>query len=331
MHRFIGARSARECVFVRNTTEAINLVAHTWAQQNLERGDEIVISELEHHANIVPWQMLRERKGTVLRVVPVENDGSVDVARFREAISDRTKLVAMAHVSNTLGTVLPVQEIVQLAHAVGAKVLIDGAQAVPHMRVDVDAIGCDFYAFSGHKLFGPTGIGVLFGRSELLDAMPPFMGGGGMIETVSFEKSTYAAVPERFEAGTPDIAGAIGLHAAMDYVDAIGMERIHAWETGLLEHAVEALESMSDIRLIGTAPGKAAVISFLMDGVHAHDVGTILDREGVAVRVGHHCTQPLMARFGVPATVRASFSIYNTHEDVDALVAGLETTRELFG
>jgi len=329
--RFIGAQEARECIFVRNTTEAINLVARTWAERELGAGDEILITELEHHANIVPWQMLRERTGVELKVVPVEDDGSIDIERFAAALGPRTRLVAVAHVSNTLGTVLPLERMIPLAKQAGALVLVDGAQAVPHMAVDVQALGCDFYAFSGHKLFGPSGIGVLYGRGPLLDAMPPFLGGGGMIETVTFEKTTFAAVPEKFEAGTPDIAGAIGLGAAIDWIEGVGQARIEAWEHELLEHATDALGSVPGLRIFGTAPGKAAVVSFVLDGVHAHDVGTILDREGVAVRVGHHCTQPLMKRFGVPATVRASFSVYNTHADVDALVAGLETTRELFG
>jgi len=328
--RFIGATDSRECIFVRNTTEAINLVARTWAESELVAGDEIVITELEHHANIVPWQMLRDRKGVVLKVVPIEDDGSLDVDRFRNTLSDRTRLVAIAHVSNTLGTLLPVAELVTIAKERGATVLVDGAQAVPHLAVDVDALGCDFYAFSGHKLFGPSGIGVLHGRLPLLDAMPPFLTGGGMIETVTFEKTTFAPVPEKFEAGTPDIAGAIGLAAAIDWVDGVGLDRIHAWETELLTYATAALGRIPGLRILGTAPGKAAVISFVLDGVHAHDVGTILDRDGIAVRVGHHCTQPLMKRFGVPATVRASFSVYNTMAEVDALVAGLETTRELF-
>ncbi len=327
----IGAHEARECIFVRNATEAINLVARTWAEENLEAGDRVVITELEHHANIVPWQMLRDRKGIELVVVPIEEDGSIDVARFASALDDRTKLVAVAHVSNTLGTVLPLHEMIPLAKARGARVLVDGAQAVPHMRVDVEALGCDFYAFSGHKLFGPTGIGVLYGRGELLDAMPPFLGGGGMIETVTFEKTTYAPVPEKFEAGTPDIAGAIALGAVVDWVEGVGLDQIAAWEHQLLERATAALESMPGVRIFGTTKDKAAVISFVLDGVHAHDVGTILDQEGVAVRVGHHCTQPLMKRFGVPATVRASFSLYNTFEDVDQLIVGLDKTRELFG
>ncbi len=329
--RFIGAAEARECIFVRNTTEAINLVARTWAEEHLEAGDRVVITELEHHANIVPWQMLRDRKGIELVVVPIEEDGSVDVARFGAALDDRTRLVAVAHVSNTLGTVLPLHEMIPLAKARGARVLVDGAQAVPHMPVDVEALGCDFYAFSGHKLFGPSGIGVLWGRGDLLDAMPPFLGGGGMIETVTFEKTTYAPVPEKFEAGTPDIAGAIALGAAIDWVEGVGMDHVAAWEHELLERATAALEAIPGLRIFGTTKDKAAVISFVLDGVHAHDVGTILDQEGVAVRVGHHCTQPLMKRFGVPATVRASFSVYNTPEDVDQLVAGLDKTRELFG
>jgi len=327
---FVGAASPREIVFVRNATEAINLVARAWGDANVRAGDEILITAMEHHANIVPWQMLCERTGAVLRVAPIDSRGELDLAAFEALLGPRTRMVAVTHVSNALGTINPVHEIVALAHRHGARVLIDGAQAVPHMRVDLSQIGCDFYAFSGHKLFGPTGVGILHGRLSELDAMPPFLGGGDMIESVSFEKTTYAPVPHKFEAGTPDIAGAIGLAAAVDYVDGLGMQAIHAWEQELLAYATAALEAIPGLRLIGTAREKAAVLSFVLDGVHPHDVGSVLDQEGVAIRVGHHCAQPLMEIFGVPATARASLSFYNTRAEVDALVAGIGRVRELF-
>ena len=330
VQRFLGAADRREIVFVRNATEAINLVARTWAETNLGPGDEVLISALEHHANIVPWQMLGERRGTRLRVVPIDARGEVDLDAFESMLGERTKLVAISHVSNALGTIVPVAEMIAMARERGIAVLVDGAQAVPHMRVDVAALGCDFYAFSGHKLFGPTGIGVLYGRLPLLESMPPFLGGGDMIESVSFEKTTYAPAPAKFEAGTPDIAGAIGLRAAIEYLERIGLERIAAWEHGLLEHANAVLGGIDGLRMIGTARQKAAVLSFVLEGVHAHDVGTALDQAGVAVRVGHHCAQPLMEIFGVPATIRASLSLYNTPEEVDALASALRRALEIF-
>jgi cysteine desulfurase/selenocysteine lyase len=330
VQRFIGARDRREVVFVRNATEAINLVARTWAEVNLDAGDEIVITALEHHANIVPWQMLGERRGTRLRVAPIDERGDVVLDAYEALLGDRTKLVALSHVSNALGTINPLAEMIALAKERGITVLVDGAQAVPHMAVDVAGLGCDFYAFSGHKLFGPSGIGVLWGRLPLLDAMPPFMGGGDMIETVTFEKTTYAPVPSKFEAGTPDIAGAVGLRAAIGYLESIGQDRIAAWEHELLEYATESLSAIDGLRIIGTAREKAAVVSFVIDGVHAHDVGTALDQAGVAVRVGHHCAQPLMEIFGVPATARASFSLYNTREEIDVLTEAVRQTMEIF-
>ena len=328
---FIGASDRREIVFVRNATEAINLVARSFGDANLEAGDEIVITALEHHANIVPWQMLGERRGTHLRVAPVNDRGEIDLDAFEALLGDRTKLVALTHVSNAIGTLNPLKKMIDLARARGIPVLVDGAQAVPHTAVDVTDLGCDFYAFSGHKLFGPSGIGVLYGRLPVLEAMPPFLGGGDMIESVTFEKTTYAAPPNRFEAGTPDIAGVVGLDAAIRYVENIGIDAIEAWEQTLLVQATRALGEIEGLRIIGQAERKAAVISFVLDGIHAHDVGTALDQAGIAVRVGHHCAQPLMARFDVPATVRASFSLYNTPAEIDVLVAALRETREIFG
>ncbi len=331
VQRFIGAKDRREIVFVRNATEAINLVAHTWAEKNLESGDEILITALEHHANIVPWQMLGERRGTKLRVAPIDANGDVVMESFEALLGERTKLLALTHVSNAIGTINPLKKMIELAQARGITVLVDGAQAVPHTRVDVAALGCDFYVFSGHKLYGPSGIGVLYGRLPMLEAMPPFMGGGDMIETVSFEQTRYAGVPQRFEAGTPDIAGVVGLSAAICYVEGIGIEAIEAWEQTLLAHANRVLGAIPGLRMIGNARHKAGLVSFVLDGIHAHDVGTALDQAGIAVRVGHHCAQPLMEIFGVPATVRASFSLYNTPAEIDALAAALGETREIFG
>jgi cysteine desulfurase/selenocysteine lyase len=328
--RFIGAPETREVIFVRNATEAINLVAWTWGRRNLGPGDEILITHMEHHANIVPWQMLCEETGAKLRVAPIDDRGQLVLEEFEKRVTPRTKLVAIAHVSNALGTINPVEEIVRIARRQGATVLVDGAQAVPHQRVDVAAIGCDFYAFSGHKVFGPSGVGVLWGRAELLEAMPPFLGGGSMIRSVSFEKTTYQGIPHKFEAGTPDIAGVVGLGTALDYVTGLGLDAIAAHEHELLAYATDALSAVPGLRLIGTAERKAAVLSFVLDGAHPHDVGTILDLEGVAVRTGHHCAQPVMDRFGVPATARASFALYNTRADVDALVAALAKVREVF-
>jgi cysteine desulfurase/selenocysteine lyase len=328
--RFLGAPDPAAIVFVRNVTEAINLVAQSFARPRLRAGDEILITAMEHHANIVPWQLVCEQTGAVLRVAPIADDGSLIVDELERQLGDRTRLLAFTHVSNALGTINPVKEIVALARERGVPTLVDGAQAAPHLPIDVQELGCDFYGITAHKVFGPTGVGVLWGRKELLDAMPPYQGGGDMIEQVSFEKTTFAPVPHKFEAGTPHIAGVIGLGAALDYVEALGMDRIAAHEHELLTYATESLEAVPGLRLIGTAPEKAAVLSFVLDGVHPHDIGTVFDGEGVAIRAGHHCAQPVMERFGVPATARASFSIYNTREDVDALVAALHTTRELF-
>jgi cysteine desulfurase/selenocysteine lyase len=328
--RFIGAAEAREIVFVRNATEAINLVASTYGRQNVGPGDEVLITAMEHHSNIVPWQMLCEEKGAVLRVAPIDDRGALMLDEFEKLLCPRTKIVAFAHISNALGTVNPVTDLTRLAHAHGAAVLIDGAQALPHHAVDVADLDCDFYAFSSHKVFGPTGVGVLYGKASLLESMPPYQGGGSMIQTVSFEKTTYADIPQRFEAGTPDIGGVAGFGAALDYVSALGIDAIERHERDLLAYATDALAEIPGLRLIGTAPQKAAVQSFALDGVHPHDVGSILDHEGIAVRTGHHCAQPVMEHFGVPATVRASFALYNTREDVDALVRALHTVREIF-
>jgi cysteine desulfurase/selenocysteine lyase len=330
VRRFINASSVAEIVFTRGTTESINLVAASFGQR-LAAGDEVLITALEHHSNIVPWQLLCERTGARLVVAPIRDDGSLDVTAFDERLSRRTKIVAVAHVSNALGTVNPVAMLIAKAHAVGAVVLVDGAQAVPHMRVDVQALGCDFYAFSGHKMFGPTGTGVLYGRRALLETMPPYQGGGDMILTVSFERSTYNALPYKFEAGTPNITGVVGLGAAVDYLEAIDFAAVAAFEHTLLEHATRrVLAEIPGVRLIGTAPDKASVLSFVVDGIHAHDLGTIVDSEGVAIRTGHHCAMPVMERFGVAATARASFAFYNNDDDVDRLMAGLEKAVEIF-
>jgi cysteine desulfurase/selenocysteine lyase len=329
VRRFINAASTREIVFVRGTTEAINLVAQSWGGAHLRAGDEVVITWLEHHANIVPWQMACERAGATLRVVPIDRRGVVDFDAYLSMLGPRTRMVAVAHVSNALGTVLPVAEIVAAARERGIATLLDGAQAVPHQRVDVQSLGCDFYAFSGHKLYGPTGIGVLYGREAVLQAMPPWQGGGDMILTVSFERTTYNTLPYRFEAGTPHISGAVGLGAAIDYVEGIGLERIAAWEHELLDYATDRLSAVPGLQIVGTAPDKASLVSFVLDGVHPHDLGTILDAEGVAIRTGHHCAMPVMDFFDVPATARASFAFYNTRAEIDALVAALETAREM--
>jgi cysteine desulfurase/selenocysteine lyase len=331
VRRFLNAADAKEIVLVRGTTEAINLVAQTHGRTHVGAGDEIVISEMEHHSNIVPWQILCEEKGARLRVVPMTDAGELRLDEYERLLSERTKIVAVSHVSNVLGTINPVAEIVRLAQPRGIRVVVDGAQAVAHMPVDVQALGCDFYAFSGHKIFGPTGVGVLFGRKALLESMPVYQGGGGMIGRVTFERTTFADLPYKFEAGTPHIAGAIGLAAALDYLTAIGVERVASYEEALLSYATGALSEVPGLRLTGTAAAKASVLSFVLGDVHPHDVGTILDREGVAVRAGHHCCQPLMARLGVPATARASLALYNTREDVDALVAALRTVQEVFG
>jgi cysteine desulfurase/selenocysteine lyase len=331
VRRFINARSSREIVFVRGTTEAINLVANSWGRGQLQAGDEVLITYLEHHSNIVPWQLICAATGAKLRAAPITAAGELDLDAFKELLTPRTRLVAVAHVSNALGTVLPVQEIVRIAHAHGVPVLVDGAQAVPHETVDVRALDCDFYAFSGHKVYGPTGIGVLYGRESLLAAMPPWQGGGEMILSVSIEASTYNELPAKFEAGTPNISGAIGLGAALEYVESLGREAIAEHEHGLLELTNESLTALPGVRLIGTAPGKAAVVSFTMQGIHPHDIGTILDSEGIAIRTGHHCAMPLMQFYGLPATARASFGCYSNAQDVERLVQGVRKVRELFG
>ncbi|HUG98281.1 MAG TPA: cysteine desulfurase [Gammaproteobacteria bacterium] len=330
VRRFINAATTKEIIFTRGTTEAINLVAQSWGRARLRDGDEVVISHLEHHANIVPWQMLCAQTGATLRVIPMTPAGEIDLDAARGIIGARTRMLAFGHVSNALGTIHPVAELVAMARSVGALVLLDGAQGVPHMRVDVQALDCDFYAFSAHKMFGPTGIGVLWGREELLSAMPPWQGGGDMILSVSFEKTTYNELPWKFEAGTPHIAGAIGLGAAIDYLDGIDFDQASAWENELLAYATEALGAIEGLRIIGTAPHKAAVISFALDGVHPHDIGTIVDHAGVAIRTGHHCAMPVMEYYGVPATARASFAFYNTKAEADRLVAALLRAREVF-
>jgi len=331
VRRFVNARSPREVIFVRGTTEAINLVAQAYGRTRFGPGDEILITALEHHANIVPWQMVRDQTGCTLRVAPINRRGELEFDEFTRLLGPRTRLVAVAHVSNALGTVLPLKRIIDAAHGYGAVVLVDGAQAVPHLPVDVRALGADFYTFSGHKLYGPTGIGVLYGREELLQAMPPWQGGGDMILTVTFERSTWNELPYKFEAGTPNMSGAVGLAAAMDYLEGLGIEAVAAHEQQLLRLATEELTRLPDIELVGTAAHKASVLSFTMKGVHAHDLGTILDAEGVAVRTGHHCAMPVMTFFGIPATARASFGCYNTAGDVKRLVAALRKAREVFG
>lgn len=331
VRRFIHAAHEDEIVFTRNGTEAINLVAATWGRTFLKKDDEVVITTLEHHANIVPWQMLREEIGIKLRVVPITPEGDVRIEDIKTTLSPRTKLVSVAHVSNALGTILPVEEIIKLAHRQGILALIDGCQTVSHMPVDVQALDADFYVFSGHKLYGPTGIGILYGKRDILRTMPPYQGGGDMIASVSFEKTTFKEPPHRFEAGTPAIVEVIGLGAAIDYVSTIGLARIGRHEDELLQYATEKLRKINSVKLIGTAPKKAGVLSFVMEGAHPHDIGTILDRQGVAVRAGHHCAQPLMEHLGLAATARASFGLYNTKADVDALAAAIEKVREIFG
>ena len=327
---FLNAADSREIIFVRGTTEAINLVAQTYGRKNVAAGDEIVVTAMEHHSDIVPWQLLCEEKGARLRVAPINDRGELLVEEFEKLLGPRTKLVALAHVSNALGTINPVAELIEMAHRWNAAVLLDGAQAAPHVAIDVQALGCDFYAFSGHKVYGPTGIGVLHGKAALLDAMPPYQGGGDMISSVTFEKTTYNRLPYKFEAGTPNVSGAIGLGAALDYVTGLGLAKIAAHEEDLLAYATSAVSAIPGITLIGTAQQKAGVLSFVMDGIHPHDIGTILDQEGIAVRTGHHCAQPVMQRFDVPATARASFALYNTREEVDALARGIRKVREVF-
>jgi cysteine desulfurase/selenocysteine lyase len=328
---FVNARSVREIVYTRNATESINLVARTWGDANVGAGDEVLITAMEHHSNIVPWQQLCERTGATLRVAPMNDRGELLMDEFDSLVTSRTKIVAAVHLSNALGTINPVAGIVAHAHRAGALALIDGSQAAYHMPVDVQALDADFYVLTGHKIYGPTGIGVLYGREEILQGMPPFLGGGDMISSVTFERSTWNELPYKFEAGTPHIAGAVGLGAAIDYVRGVGFDAIGAHEAALLEYGTAALQAVPGLRLIGTAREKASVLSFVIDGVHPHDVGTIVDREGVAIRTGHHCAQPVMDRLGIPATARASLAMYNTTDDIDALVAALGRVHELLG
>ena len=331
VQKFIGAADSSEIIYTRGTTESINLVAHSYGRTHVRAGDEVLISAIEHHSNIVPWQMLCEDRGAKLRVAPINEAGELLMDEFEKLLTERTRIVAVTHVSNALGTINPVKRIIELAHERGIPVLVDGAQAVPHMKVNVRELNCDFYALSSHKMFGPTGIGILYGKRELLKEMPPYQGGGDMIASVTFEKTTYNALPYKFEAGTPNIADAIGLGETVRYLNGVGLDRIAAYEHDLLDYATKAVSKVEGVRLIGTAKEKASVLSFLLEGVHAHDLGTILDREGVAVRAGHHCAQPVMDFYGVPATARASLAFYNTRADVDRLVAAIGKAKELFG
>ncbi|HJU71823.1 MAG TPA: cysteine desulfurase [Paucimonas sp.] len=330
VRRFLNAARDEEIIFVRGATEAINLVAHSFARARLKAGDEIIISAMEHHSNIVPWQMVCEQTGAVLKVVPINDAGEFEFEAYAQMVNGRTRLVAVTHLSNALGSIPPVQRIIEFAHAHNVPVLLDGAQAAPHLAVDVQALDCDFYAFSGHKLFGPTGIGVLYGKAALLEAMPPYQGGGDMIRMVTFEKTEYNDLPYKFEAGTPNIAGAIGLGAALDYVTAIGIDMIAAHEHDLLQYATRLVSDIPGLRIIGTAAHKASILSFTLEGVHPHDIGTILDHEGVAIRAGHHCAMPVMQRYRIAGTARASFALYNTHAEIDALVAALRKVQEMF-
>ena len=327
---FINANSEKEIIFVRGATEGINLIAQSYGRNKLKTGDEIIISEMEHHSNIVPWQLLCEQTGAILKIIPINDSGELILEEFEKLLSPKTKLVSLAHISNALGTINPIQIIIDRAHEHNAIVIIDGAQATPHTTVDVQALDCDFYVFSGHKLFGPTGIGVLYGKAHLLEAMPPWQGGGDMIKMVSFEKTLYNDLPYKFEAGTPHIAGVIGLGAAIDYVSATGLDAIAAYEHELLEYATEKILEVKDLRLIGTAQQKTSILSFVIDSIHPHDIGTILDHEGIAIRTGHHCAMPVMTHFNVPATARASFAFYNTFEEVDRLIQALGKAREVF-
>lgn len=329
--RFVNAATREEIIWTRGTTEAINLVAWSWGLENLKAGDEILITTMEHHANIVPWQLVCQRTGALLKVAPIDDSGTLDLPAWHALLGPRTRLAAMTQVSNALGTINPVAEMITAARTAGAVTLVDGAQAIAHHPVDVQALGCDFYAFSGHKLYGPTGIGVLWGRRELLEAMPPWQGGGDMIRTVSFEQTTFNDLPYKFEAGTPNIAGAIGLAAALDWVDTLGVTTLAAHEAALLEQANRQLAALPGVRFIGTAENKAAIVSFLIDGIHPHDLGTVLDHQGIAIRAGHHCAMPVMTRFGIPGTARAAFAVYNSPQEIDALVQAVAKAIELFG
>ena len=328
---FLNAPDDKQIIFVRGATEGINLVAGSYGRQNIGAGDEVIISAMEHHSNIVPWQILCQEKGASLKVIPINDDGELLLDEYEKLLSPRTKLVSVVHISNSLGTINPMEQIIEMAHARGVPVLVDGAQSAPHMPIDVQKLDCDFFVFSGHKVYGPTGIGAVYGKMDLLESMPPYQGGGDMIKSVSFEKTLYNDLPYKFEAGTPNIAGVIGLGAAIDYLTGLGMDITRAHEDGLLDYGTERLSNVSRVRLIGTAANKASILSFVMDGVHPHDIGTILDTEGIAIRAGHHCTQPLMERFGIPATARASLAFYNTEEEIDLLVRGIDKVIEVFG
>ena len=330
VRNFLNAESDHEIIYVRGTTEGINLVAYSFGRQNIGEGDEVIVTAMEHHSNIVPWQILCQEKGAYLKVIPINDHGELLMDEYEKLLSPRTKLVSIVHQSNALGTINPAKEIIDMAHSRGVPVLLDGAQSVQHLPIDVRGLGCDFFAFSGHKLYGPTGIGVLYGKAEMLDSMAPYQGGGEMIKSVTFEKTIYNDLPHKFEAGTPDIAGAIGLGAAIDYVSNLGMGNIQAYEHELLEYGTECLSSIEGLSIIGTAKEKGAVLSFVMEGIHPHDIGTILDMEGIAVRTGHHCAQPVMDRFEIPATARASLGLYNTKEEIDALVKGIDRAIEVF-
>jgi cysteine desulfurase / selenocysteine lyase len=327
---FVNAAEAREIVFVRGTTEGINLVAQTFGRQRVGKGDEVVVTALEHHSNIVPWQLLCDEKKAHLRVIPIDRRGAVQLDELERLLSDRTRIVSVAHVSNALGTLVPVRRIVEIAHSRGVPVAIDGAQAVPRLAVDVREIGCDFYTFSSHKMYGPTGVGVLYGRAELLEEMPPYQGGGDMISSVTFEKTTWNVLPYKFEAGTPNIAGGVGLGAAIDYLGRVGIGNVTAHEEDLLDYATRTVSALPGLTVIGTAPEKIGVLSFTLDGIHPHDVGTVLDQEGIAIRTGHHCAQPVMEFFGIPATARASLALYNTREEIDALAEGIRKVQRMF-
>ena len=331
VQKFLNAESEREIIFVRGTTEAINLVAATFGRTNVHEGDEVLITGLEHHSNIVPWQMLCEEKGAKLRVAPINDDGEVELEEFARLLSGRTKIAAISHISNALGTVNPVKQMIALAHHQGVPVLVDGAQAVPHMRIDVRDLDADFYAFSAHKVFGPTGFGILYGKTHLLESMPPYQGGGDMIKSVTFEKTIFNDIPHKYEAGTPHIAGAIGLAAAIDYMNLLDWNVVQQYEQMLLRYAQDKLVAIQGLRIIGQAREKAGVVSFILEGIHPHDIGTILDQEGIAIRTGHHCAQPVMQKYGIPATARASFAFYNTVEEIESLVRGIQKVKEVFG